>query len=132
MSLMTQTLWFLCSFTFALITSAPFGSKILGFYCLIADDTVKNYTSTSDWQPMLYDYQINGTNVIWLTFINPENMPSVPPAMSNLAKCKGQTGCPPQNTRVIFSVGGEAYSNRPWSWLQSQSAAESMAAEVAV
>jgi len=106
-------------------------SGTLGFYCLIADDTVTNYTSTDNWQPALYDYQINGANVIWLTFINPELMPAVPPAMSNLAMCKGQTGCPATSTPVIFSIGGQAYSSKPWSWLSSQSAAESMAAEVA-
>eukprot|EP01083_Nonionella_stella_P231534 817544_1 len=54
--------------------------------------------------------------------------------MENLAKCKGQPGCPPTNVPVIFSIGGEAYSNgkwSEWSWLQSQQAAESMAAQVA-
>eukprot|EP01084_Bolivina_argentea_P229092 386738_1 len=51
--------------------------------------------------------------------------------MSNLAKCKGKPGCPPTNTPVIFSIGGESYSNKQWPWLASQSAAESMAAEVA-
>eukprot|EP00483_Globobulimina_turgida_P012447 UN12470 len=58
-------------------------------------------------------------------------MPNVPPAMANLAKCKGQSGCPSSSTPVIFSIGGESYSNRAWSWLSSQSAAESMAEEVA-
>ena len=105
---------------------------VMGFYVLIADDTVTNYTSTDNWQPELYDYEIKGTNVLWFTFINPEKMPSVPPAMANLAKCKGNPGCPPKSTPVIFSIGGEAYSNKQWSWLETQSAAESMAAEVAV
>ena len=53
-------------------------------------------------------------------------------AMARLAQCKGQPGCPNVTTPVIFSIGGEAYSNHQWPWLQSQSAAESMAAEVAV
>ena len=52
--------------------------RTLGFYCLIADDTVTNYTSTDKWQPELYDYQINGANLLFLTFINPELMPAVP------------------------------------------------------
>ena len=53
-------------------------------------------------------------------------------AMANLAKCKGQPGCPNITTPVIFSIGGESYSNKQWPWLASQSAAESIAAEVAV
>eukprot|EP00486_Rosalina_sp_Unknown_P001628 CAMPEP_0201565370 /NCGR_PEP_ID=MMETSP0190_2-20130828/4449_1 /ASSEMBLY_ACC=CAM_ASM_000263 /TAXON_ID=37353 /ORGANISM="Rosalina sp." /LENGTH=317 /DNA_ID=CAMNT_0047982767 /DNA_START=25 /DNA_END=978 /DNA_ORIENTATION=+ len=105
--------------------------KSLGIYCLIADDTVSGYTSTAEWQPKLYDYQMNGLNVAFLTFINPTHMPAVPPAMANLAKCKGQTGCPTNDTKVIFSVGGEAYSKHAWSWLKNTSTAEAMAAEVA-
>ena len=61
----------------ALSNDLPKGT--LGIYCLIADDTVGNYTSTSTWTPNLYDYQINGANVIFLTFINPVSMPNVPP-----------------------------------------------------
>ena len=53
-------------------------------------------------------------------------------AMANLAKCKGQSGCPNASVPVLFSIGGEAYSTKEWPWLESQSAAESMAAEVAV
>jgi hypothetical protein len=68
-----------------------------------------------------------------LTFINPDLMPNVPPAMANLAKCRGSgtAGCPPAGTRVIFSIGGYSYSLKKWPWLASVSAAESMAAEVA-
>eukprot|EP01084_Bolivina_argentea_P051239 94253_1 len=58
-------------------------------------------------------------------------MPAVPPAMASLAKCKGKAGCPPVTTPVIFSIGGEAYSHSTWSWLESTSAAEAMAVEVA-
>eukprot|EP01084_Bolivina_argentea_P101684 182267_1 len=114
------------------VSSATFPKKALGFYCLIADDTVANYTSKSQWQPMLYDYQINGTNVVWLTFINPRLMPLVPPAMVNLAKCKGQPGCPPADVPVILSIGGYAYSQSTsyWPWLESSSAATEMAQNV--
>eukprot|EP01084_Bolivina_argentea_P030950 57308_1 len=106
------TLVYLCN-------SSSLPAKTLGFYCLVADDSVVNYTSTANWQPKLYDYQINGTNVIFLTFVNPQDMPAIPPAMSNLAKCKGKPGCPPTNTPVIFSIGGESYSNKQWPWLSS-------------
>eukprot|EP01083_Nonionella_stella_P026071 71773_1 len=56
-----------------------------------------------------------------------------PPAMANLAKCKGQSGCPNATTLVIFSVGGQGYSKTsytPWPWLRTQSAAEAMAETV--
>ena len=143
----------------ALSNDLPKGT--LGIYCLIADDTVGNYTSSSTRTPNLYDYQINGANVIFLTFINPVSMPNVPPgkppnnsslnpasspytlilstkiyfqtytAMAALAKCKGSPGCPAASTPVIFSIGGYSYSLKSWPWLESQSAAEAMAAEVA-
>lgn len=100
-----------------------------GFYTLLADNTVSGYTSSDNWQPALYDYQIEGSNVMWFTFIDPNTM-AVPPAFANLAKCRGQSGCPTQDQRVIFSFGGESYSNSVWPWLASQSAAESMAQTV--
>jgi len=117
-------------FCYGKLSSLP--PRTVGFYCLLADDTVQGYTSSDSWQPHLYEYQIQGTNVLWLTFINPQTM-SVPPAYSNLATCRGSgtSGCPLSSQRIIFSVGGEAYSNQQWPWLQSQSAAESMATQVA-
>ena len=104
---------------------------VSGFYCLIADDTVTNYTSTSIWQPNFYPYQLTGTNVIFLTFVNPALLPNLPPAMVALGKCKGQTGCSPNGTPLIVSVGGEGYSNTAWPFLASIASAEAMAAEVA-
>jgi len=101
-----------------------------GFYCLLADDSVTGYTSSDNWQPALYDYQTTGANVLWFTFINPQNM-TVPPAFANLAKCRGQSGCPTSSQKIIFSIGGEGYSNSDWPWLASQSAAASMAQNVA-
>jgi hypothetical protein len=100
-------------------------------YVLIADDTVSGYTSTDSWQPALYDYQLHGANVLWLTFLNPNTM-TLPPAMINLAHCRGsgQSGCPMSNQTIIISIGGEAYSNDPWPWLESADAAQSMAGTV--
>eukprot|EP01064_Diplonema_japonicum_P031157 TRINITY_DN5489_c1_g1_i1.p1 TRINITY_DN5489_c1_g1~~TRINITY_DN5489_c1_g1_i1.p1 ORF type:complete len:316 (+),score=89.32 TRINITY_DN5489_c1_g1_i1:64-1011(+) len=106
-------------------------AKIGGMYCLIADDTVQNYTSKDNWQPHMYPYQANGSNVLWLTFINPKMMPDVPPAMSNFGKCKGQDGCSKPGVPVIFSVGGQSYSNKMWDWLETREAAEAMAEKVA-
>eukprot|EP01060_Flectonema_neradi_P000028 TRINITY_DN1002_c0_g1_i1.p1 TRINITY_DN1002_c0_g1~~TRINITY_DN1002_c0_g1_i1.p1 ORF type:complete len:314 (+),score=73.55 TRINITY_DN1002_c0_g1_i1:68-1009(+) len=106
-------------------------AKTLGMYCLIADDTVANYTGDADWQPKLYPYQQKGSNVIWMTFVNPEKLPALPPAMVNLAGCKGEAGCPGKDVPTIVSVGGEAYSTKPWSWLASNKSAEAMAEQIA-
>ena len=78
---------------------------VSGFYCLIADDTVANYTSTSIWQPHFYPYQLTGTNVIFLTFVNPNLLPQLPPAMVALGECKGQPSCSPVGTPLIASGG---------------------------
>lgn len=114
---------------FAYLTNAKLPPVSQGFYTLLADDTVSGYTSSDNWQPALYNYQIGGSNVMWFTFINPITM-SVPPAFANLAKCRGQSGCPTHDQIVLFSFGGESYSNQVWPWLSSQSAAEAMAQTV--
>ena len=106
-------------------------AKTLGMYCLIADDAVTNYTGDADWQPKLYPYQEKGANVIWMTFVNPETMPAIPPAMKRLAACKGEEGCPGKDVPTIVSVGGESYSLKPWSWLSTNEQAEHMAKQVA-
>eukprot|EP01061_Rhynchopus_euleeides_P041793 TRINITY_DN73075_c0_g1_i1.p1 TRINITY_DN73075_c0_g1~~TRINITY_DN73075_c0_g1_i1.p1 ORF type:complete len:321 (+),score=131.94 TRINITY_DN73075_c0_g1_i1:64-1026(+) len=105
--------------------------RMSGFYCLISDNTVANYTDADDWTPRLFDYQVRGANTVFLTFINPAAMPAVPPAMARLGKCKGQAGCTAAGVPLIFSVGGEAYSQKTWPWLQSTAAAEAMAEKVA-
>eukprot|EP01084_Bolivina_argentea_P229087 386729_1 len=116
-----------------IFVASVYGTKLppksLGLYCLISDDTIPDYNSTANWQPELYDYIINGTNVIFLFFIDANKMPAVPVAMANLAKCKGQPGCPPTNVPVIFSIG--SIKDAPVTWLKSQSSAEAMAAQVA-
>ena len=128
-SLLAAALAFLTCIVF--VSSSKLPNGISGFYCLIADDTVVNYTSTSVWTPRFYDYQLTGTNVVFLTFINPALLPAVPPAMTTLGKCKGQKGCSPSGTLVIFSVGGESYSNQQWPFLATREAAEAMAQHVA-
>ena len=77
--------------TFSNADSLPQG--VMGFYCLLADDPVAGYNSLSNWQPSLYDYQMQGSNVLWFTFINPQTM-EVPPAYQNLALCRNLPGCP--------------------------------------
>eukprot|EP00756_Hemistasia_phaeocysticola_P018238 Hpha_TRINITY_DN15583_c1_g1::TRINITY_DN15583_c1_g1_i1::g.103972::m.103972 len=113
------------------VALAGLPAKSVGLYCLIADDTVANRTSSSVWQPKLYPYQQTGANVLYLTFLNPDSIPDLPPAMTALVKCRGQPGCPTSSQKVLISVGGQAYSNKKWSWLASDTAAEAMAEKVA-
>ena len=42
-------------------------------------------------------------------------------------------GAVPSDTKILFAIGGYAYSlaPNPWAWLTSQEAAEAMAVEVA-
>jgi len=107
---------------------------MLGMYVLVADDTDKVYTSTHTWTPQLFPYQQTGSNVIYLTFLNPKLMPAVPPAMAALAQSRGsgKKGAVPAGTVVLFAIGGQAYSQgEKWDWLTSSAKAEAMAAEVA-
>jgi len=99
--------------------------KVVGLYLLIADDGWP-YKSETKWVPKLPDYvSAGGVNVLWLAFVNPAKMPALPPAMAYIGKHR------PNGTKVIASVGGEAYSaSAMWPWLASTAAAEAMAAEV--
>lgn len=59
-------------------------------YIALADENVDGYGTDANWQPKLYDYQQNGANVLFFTFINPADM-KVPKAFQNLAATKGST-----------------------------------------
>ena len=120
-----------CAMLAQVALAATLPKRMSGFYCLFADDTVKNYTSTDVWQPNLYDYQLDGANVVFMTFVNPALLPALPPAMEKFAKCKGQNGCMKKDVPLMVSVGGQAYSEKEWAFLASQSAAEAMAEKVA-
>jgi len=109
-------------------------TRTMGMYILVADDTVVNYTSKDNWQPVLPAYLKDGANVLFFSFINPDGM-AVPQSFVNLAKTRGSgaAGAVPGNTLIMFSVGGYSYSLKPnpWPWLVSSSAAVAMAEEVA-
>lgn len=110
-------------------------SRNLGMYILLADDTdAKGYDSNKDWQPQLYTYQQNGSDILFFTFINPDDMPDVPPAYANLAKTRGSNGvgAVPADTTILFAIGGQAYSVKPnpWKFLESEEAALEMAESV--
>merc|ERR1740130_228146 len=98
------------------------------------DDTDKVYTSTYKWTPQLFPYQQTGSNLIYLTFLNPKLMPAVPPGMAALAQSRGsgKPGAVPAGTAVLFAIGDQAYSDeKPWDWPTSPAKAEAMAAQVA-
>ena len=107
---------------------------ILGFYVLLADDSHEPYTSNFDWQPALHEYQRSGANTLFFTFIRPDTM-QVPPAFEKLLATRGtgSKGSIPADTNVIYSIGGQAYSQsiNPWPWLESREKAEQMAKVVA-
>merc|ERR1719278_1586046 len=109
--------------------------KILGLYVLLADDTETGFETKSDWDPKLFPWQQESSNVLFITFIHPESM-EVPRAYRKLAATRGSgaPGSVPANTVIMFAIGGYAYSIKPnpWHWLTSREAAEEMAERVAL
>merc|ERR1711962_1114252 len=109
-------------------------SKILGLYILLADDSEEGYDSNADWEPELFDWQRTASNVLFFTFIHPDTM-EVPPSFEKLAASRGtdQPGSVPEDTLILFAIGGYAYSIKPnpWDWLTSKEKAEAMAERVA-
>ena len=106
----------------------------MALYIVLADDTEDGYHTDADWKPKLYPYQQQGANVLFFTFINPDTM-IIPKAFEKLAATRGTNteGAVPQDTVIIFAIGGIQYSHQynPWHWLTSKEAAEAMAEEVA-
>ena len=108
--------------------------QIMGLYVLLADDTEEGFGTRADWEPKLFPWQQESSNVLFFTFIHPDTM-EVPRAYQKLAATRG-TGAPgsvPANTVIMFAIGGYAYSLKPnpWHWLTSRAAAEEMAEKVA-
>jgi len=108
--------------------------KVMALYIVLADDTEPGYHTDDEWSPQLYSWQQEGANVLFFTFINPDSM-IVPNSFVNLAASRGTNaeGAVPQDTMIIFAIGGIQYSTdyNPWHWLTSKEAAEAMAIEVA-
>jgi len=109
-------------------------SKILGLYILLADDTEAGFESSAQWDPKLFKWQQEASNVLFFTFIHPTTM-DVPSSYQKLAATRGSgtPGSVPSDTVIIFAIGGYAYSQnpKPWKWLTSKAAAEEMAVKVA-
>merc|ERR1712123_210290 len=110
-------------------------SKILGLYVLLADDTEEGFESSADdWDPKLFAWQQEASNVLFFTFIHPDTM-EVPSSYQKLAATRGSgaPGSVPADTVIMFAIGGYAYSinPNPWKWLTSRAAAEEMAVKVA-
>jgi len=112
---------------------AQWPKKVVGLYVLLADDDHEGFESDREWEPKLYPYQEKGANVLFFTFIHPTTM-EIPPAFQYLAKSRGsgEPGAVPQNTVILFAIGGYAYSVKinPWHWLETKEAAEEMAQTV--
>merc|ERR1712106_564962 len=108
--------------------------KVLGLYILLADDSEEGFESDADWNPELFDWQQEASNVLFFTFIHPDTM-EIPLSYQKLAATRG-TGLPgsvPASTIIMFAIGGYAYSIKPspWHWLLTREAAEAMAVKVA-
>eukprot|EP00095_Tigriopus_kingsejongensis_P000832 snap_masked-scaffold63_size435493-processed-gene-3.3 protein:Tk00832 transcript:snap_masked-scaffold63_size435493-processed-gene-3.3-mRNA-1 annotation:"GA22559" len=112
-----------------------FPNKVLGLYLALADESAEgDFGTDSVWEPRLYEYQQTGANVLFFTFINPSDM-KVPVSFQNLAATKGTgvEGAIPEDTLVLFAVGGYLYSfeTNPWDWLTTPEKAVAMAEIVA-
>merc|ERR1711973_1054837 len=92
------------------------------------------YDSNADWEPELFEWQQEGSNVLFFTFIHPDTM-DVPPSFQKMAASRGtdKPGAVPADTVIMFAIGGYAYSIKPspWHWLTSKEKAEAMAEKVA-
>jgi len=108
-------------------------TKVLGLYILLADDSEELYESDADWDPRLFPWQQEASNVLFFTFIHPDTM-EVPPSYQKLAATRGTDlpGAVPADTVIMFAIGGYAYSIKPnpWHWLTSKEKAEEMAVKV--
>ncbi len=51
-----------------------FPEKIVGFYITLADDFEEGFETEAEWDPVLYEYQQTGANVLFFTFVNPATM----------------------------------------------------------
>jgi len=117
-----------------LAPSVSWPKKVMGLYVLLADDSEKGFESNADWNPELFEWQQQGSNVLFFTFIHPDTM-EIPPSFQKLAASRGtdQPGAVPADTVIMFAIGGYAYSIKPnpWHWLTSKEKAEAMAEKVA-
>ena len=108
-------------------------SKMVGMYVLVSDNGDSKYKDSHHWTPRLHQYQVEGANVIFMTFVDPKTM-EVPVAMRNLAASRGksETGSVPHATKLIVSVGGQAYSasRKSWPFMKTPENARAMAATV--
>ena len=108
--------------------------QALGMYILLADNTEEGFDDEAEWDPKLFEYQQTGANVLFFTFVDPKTM-KIPTAFEKLAATRGSSepGSVPQDTKIIFAIGGYEYSLRPnpWDWLTSKDKAEEMAEVVA-
>jgi len=114
----------------------PMPKKIVGIYTLLADEEKEGFeNNATKFTPELYDWQIEAANVMFFTFIKPDDEFIVPESFKRLAATRGTgaKGAIPADTVILFALGGYLYSlnTNPWPFLTSQAAAEAKAEEIA-
>merc|ERR1719402_376819 len=114
----------------------PYPKKIVGLYILLADEEKEGHeNNATKWTPELYDWQQQAANVLFFTFIKPDDEFIVPKSFKDLAATRGTgaKGAVPADTVILFALGGYLYSlnTNPWPFLTSQAAAEAKAEEIA-
>merc|ERR1712002_62009 len=114
----------------------PYPKKVVGLYILLADEEKEGFeNNATKWTPELYEWQIEAANVMFFTFIKPDDEFIVPESFKRLAATRGTgaKGAIPADTVILFALGGYLYSlnTNPWPFLTSQAAAEAKAEEIA-
>ena len=73
----------------------------MGLYVLLADDTETGYETNSDWEPKLFPWQQESSNVLFFTFIHPDTM-EVPPSFQKLAASRGsESEVSPERANIV-------------------------------
>jgi len=114
----------------------PYPKKIVGLYILLADEEKEGHeNNATKWTPELYEWQQQAANVLFFTFIKPDDEFIVPKSFKDLAATRGTgaKGAVPADTVILFALGGYLYSinTNPWPFLTSKAAAEAKAEEIA-
>ena len=68
----------------------------------------EGFESDAEWNPELFEWQQQASNVLFFTFIHPDTM-EVPPSFQKMAASRGtdQPGAVPADTVIMFAIGGQ-------------------------
>merc|ERR1719369_1927228 len=68
----------------------PYPKKIVGLYILLADEEKEGHeNNATKWTPELYEWQQQAANVLFITFIKPDDEFIVPKSFKDLAATRG-------------------------------------------